>query len=151
MFLISFLKNETKYLEIIFFFPTLKNKTKLIINRFRISSWKIQIAIWVQLSKFYILFWKHEWPLGCSFQNFVFHCKKPNGRMGIVFKIFHFAVQNEWPFGYNCKILYFPAKKPVALWVHALSSLSNICTFLLKQLAPYSIKYIQITILRKRF
>ena len=43
-----------------------------------------------------------------------------NGRLGTVFKILHFAAKNEWPFGYNCKIFYFPVKKPLAVWVHAL-------------------------------
>ena len=47
--------------------------------------------------------------------------KKTNGQVGRVFKILHFAVKNEWPFGYNCKILYFPVKNPVVVWVHALS------------------------------
>ena len=49
--------------------------------------------------------------LGCSFQNFVFRYKKTNGRLGTVFKILHFAVKNEQPFGCNCKILYFPVKE----------------------------------------
>ena len=41
---------------------------------------------------------------------FAFHCKKPNGRSGAISKILHFAGKNEWPFGCNCKILYFPVK-----------------------------------------
>ena len=41
----------------------------------------------------------------------MFHCKKTNGRVGTVFKILHFAVKSEWPFGCTCKILYFPCKK----------------------------------------
>ena len=68
------------------------------------------MAVWVQLSKFYIFLEKYEWPFGCSFQNFVFHCKKANGRLGTVFKIFHFVEKNEWQFGYNCNILYFFVK-----------------------------------------
>ena len=53
------------------------------------------MTVWVQLSKFYILLQKHEWPFGCSFQNFVFRCKKTNGRLGTVFKTFHFAVKKQ--------------------------------------------------------
>ena len=81
------------------------------------------MAVLAQLSKFYISLQKHEWPISCSFQNFVFRCKKTNGHLGAVFKILHFAVKNERSFGYNCKILYFPVKKPLAVWVHALVSL----------------------------
>ena len=69
------------------------------------------MAAWVQFSKFYTSMEKHKWPFGRSFQNFVFRCKKRNGRLGTVFKILHFAVKNELPFWYNCKILYFPVKK----------------------------------------
>ena len=83
------------------------------------------MAVWIQLSKFYTSLQKHEWPFGCSFQNFVFNCKKINGRLRTVFKILHFAVKNEWLFRYNCKILYFPVKKPLAVWVHALMKRSK--------------------------
>ena len=68
------------------------------------------MAVWVQLSKFYTSLQKHEWPFGYSFQNFVFRCKKTNGRLGTGFKILHFVVKNEWRFGCNCKIFYFPVK-----------------------------------------
>ena len=85
------------------------------------------MAVWVQLSKFYISLQKHECTFGYSFQNFAFHCKKTNGRLGTGFKILHFAVRNEWPFGYNCKILYFPVKKPLAVWVHAFLPLKLFC------------------------
>ena len=84
------------------------------------------MAVWLQLPKFYTLLQKREWSFGCSFQNFAFRCKKTNGRLGTVFKILHFAVKSEWPFWYNCKILYFPVKKTLAVWVHALNMLLNI-------------------------
>ena len=39
-----------------------------------------------------------------EFQNFAFHCKKTNGRLSTTAK-FRISLQNnEWPFGYNCKI-----------------------------------------------
>ena len=56
-----------------------------------------------------------------NFQNSIFRCKNMNSRLVAVFKILHFAVKNERPFGYNYKILYFPVKKPLAVWVHAFS------------------------------
>ena len=60
------------------------------------------MAVWVQLSKF------------------LYFVAKTNDRLVAVFEILHFAGKNEWPFEYNCKILYFPVKKPLAVWVHAL-------------------------------
>ena len=78
MSLISFfiVKNETKYSKS-YFFPILRNKSKLMMNvRFRISLWEIRMAVWVQLSKFSI-----------SLQ------KKTNVRLGAVFKILYFVVK----------------------------------------------------------
>ena len=63
------------------------------------------MAVCVQLSKFGILLLKYKWPLGCSFQNFIFCCKKANGRLSAVFKILYFPEKkkkkkkNGCPFG----------------------------------------------------
>ena len=114
MSLISFfiVKNETKYSKS-YFFPILRNKSKLMMNvRFRISLWEIRMAVWVQLSKFSIsLQKKNKCPFGCSFQNFVFRCKK-----------------NKWLFGNNCKISYFAIKKQMAAWVHTLRHFKKMVT-----------------------
>ena len=91
------------------------------------------MAAWVQFSKFYTSMQKHKWPFGRSFQNFVFRCKKTNGRLGTVFKILHFAVKNELPFWYNCKILYFPVKKPLAVWVHAFETTLKVSYSVVKE------------------
>ena len=57
------------------------------------------MAVCAQVSKFYISLQKHEWSFGYSLQIFVFRFKKVNGRLGTGFKILHYAVKNEWPFG----------------------------------------------------
>ena len=58
-----------------------------------------------------------------------FFVEYTNVRLGSTFKILYFVgfsvIKNEWPFGYNCKISYFPVKKPLAVWVHALFSSSG--------------------------
>ena len=65
------------------------------------------MAVWVQLSKFYTLLQKHEWLFGYNFQNFVFRCKKANGRLGTVFKILHFAVKTNGRLGATVKFCIF--------------------------------------------
>ena len=65
-----------------FFLPILRNKTKLMMSvRFRISLWEIQMAVWVQLSKFSISLHKNEWPLGAVFKILYFAVRKINGRL----------------------------------------------------------------------
>ena len=90
------------------------------IVRFRVSSCEIRIVVGTTLKILY------------------FVLEKTNGRLGSTFGILYFIVktwtavwlqltkfcvslqQNEWLFGYNCKILYFAVKKRVVVWVHAL-------------------------------
>ena len=63
------------------FFPILRNKTKLMMSvRFGISLWEIQMAVWVQLSKFSISLHKNEWPLGAVFRILYFAVRKINRR-----------------------------------------------------------------------
>ena len=39
--------------------------------------------------------------------------------------------KDEWLFGYNCKILFFALKKRMAAWLHALSLILELATYLL--------------------
>ena len=65
-----------------YFCPILRNKTKLMMSvRFGISLWEIQMAVWVQLSKFSISLHKNEWPLGAVFKILYFAVRKINRRL----------------------------------------------------------------------
>ena len=111
LILFFIVKNETKYSKS-YFFPILRNKSKLMMNvRFRISLWEIRMAVWVQLSKFSNSLQKRQMSVWVQFLNFVFRCKK-----------------NKWLFGNNCKISHFAIKKQMAAWVHALRHFKKMVT-----------------------
>ena len=53
---------------------------------------------------------KNEMAVWLQFQNFAFRCIRTNGRLSTTVKFRISLENNEWPFGYNFKILYFVVK-----------------------------------------